>query len=167
MDLINSSDFDIRYTEVGDLDSLRSWLKTDAVLQWFPPMEDEELENFARIWVGFARYFAALTATYKKEPVGMAVLFLMPYRKVAHHTMFQILVAPDFQRKGIGRSLMKNLMHLAKTNFKQELIHGEILGEGPLIPLLKSLGFTEFARQEKYLKQKGKYRARILMEHYL
>ena len=50
----------------------------------------------------------------------------MPYKKVAHHCLFKIVVDPKHQRKGIGRALLKNLKHLAKTYFHLELMHIEV-----------------------------------------
>lgn len=134
------------------------------MLHWYPPSEDEELENFIRIWIGFSRYSAALTAIYQDKPVGMACLYLMPYRKVAHQALFQIIVDPDHQRKGVGKALVRNLKHLAKTYFRLELLNVEILDESPLIPLLKSLDFEILVRQEHYVKEEGSYYPRILME---
>lgn len=161
--LTESSDYDIRYTTVNEIDALRSWLKIKGMLHWFPPSDDTELENFIRIWMGFCRYNAALTATFEEKPIGMGVLYLMPYRKVAHHAMFQVIVDPEYQRKGVGTSLMKNLKHLAKTVFRQELLYGEILDENPIITLLEKLEFEEFARQEKYVKEGDQYYPRIMM----
>ncbi|NGX26783.1 MAG: hypothetical protein K940chlam6_00708 [Chlamydiae bacterium] len=163
MSITESEEYDIRHTTVQDMSFLREWFKTKGMLHWYPP-EDEELENFIRIWIGFCRYNASLTATIKKQPVGMAVLYLMPYRKVAHHAMFQIIVDPEYQKKGVGYSLIRNLKHLGKKNFSLELLHAEVLDVNPIVSLLQKLGFEEFARQEKYVKEKGKYYPRILME---
>ncbi|NGX59775.1 MAG: hypothetical protein KR126chlam3_00932 [Chlamydiae bacterium] len=164
MRITDSEDFDIRYSKIEDMQVLRQWLKIDGMLHWFPPCDDQELENFVRIWIGYCRYNASLTATYQNKPVGMSVLFLMPYRKVAHHAMFQIIVDPDHQKKGVGYALMRNLRHMGKENFRLESIHAEILDVNPIISLLQNLGFEEFARQEKYVKEDGKYYPRILME---
>lgn len=164
MDITSSTDFDIRFSTMDDLPFLKKWLQLDGMLHWYPPSDQEELENFVGVWLSFARYNASLTAVYKNRPIGIGTLFLMPYRKVAHHCMFQIIVDPESQRQGVGKSLMKNLKHLAKSRFRLELIHGEILDESPLIPLLKSLGFTQFARQERYVKEDEAYFPRILME---
>ena len=168
MTIIDLKDFDIRYTILDDMPYLRSWLKIEGMLHWFPPDDELEMENFIRIWMGFARYSAALTATFDNQPIGMATLYLMPYRKVAHQCMFQIIVDPKYQRKRIGYSLMKNMIHLAKNYFRLELINVEILDEkNPLISLLKKLDFYEFARQEKYIKENGEYFSRVLMERQL
>ncbi len=162
MDITSSPDFDIRFSTLDDLPSLKKWLK--AELHWYPPSDDEELENFAGIWLSFAKYNASLTAVFKNRPIGIGTLFLMPYRKVAHQCMFQLIVDPENQRKGVGQALVKNLKHLAKNRFRLDLMHVEILDESPLIQLLKVQGFTEFARQEKYVKENGVYFPRILME---
>ena len=164
MDITGSDDFDIRFTNLDDLSYLAKWLRSEGMLHWYPPSDEPELENFVNIWMGFARYNASLTATYKDVPVGFATLYLMPYRKVAHQCMFQIIVDPGNQRKGVGRALVRNLKHLAKTRFRLELMHVEILDESNLIPLLKELEFKEFARQEKFVKENGQYYPRILME---
>lgn len=163
MRITDSEDYDIRFSTVGDMSILREWLKTKGMLHWFPPVDDAELENFIRIWIGFCRFNASLTATYKNQPVGMAILYLMPYRKVAHHAMFQIIVSPEHQKQGVAHSLIRNLKNYAKKQFRLESIHVEILDDNPIQSLLKTLGFEEFARQEKYAKEGGKYYPRILM----
>jgi putative acetyltransferase len=88
----------------------------------------------------------------------------MPYRKVAHHCLFKILVDPDHHRKGIGTSLLKNLIHLAKGYFRLELMHIEVFEGNPLISMLHKEGFKEFARQERFVKEKDHYLTRILLE---
>lgn len=165
MRITDSQDFDLRFSLIDDMVALRQWLKTEGITHWFPPENDQEIENFVRIWIGFCRYNASLTATYQNKPVGMGILYLMPYRKVAHHAMMQIIVDPEHQSKGVGFSLVKNMKHLAKTQFRLESVHVEVFDESPFIPLLKDLDFTEFARQEKYVKEKsGQYFPRILLE---
>ncbi|MBS0629667.1 MAG: GNAT family N-acetyltransferase [Verrucomicrobia bacterium] len=164
MDITTSPDFDIRYSTIHDLTVLKKWLRTKGMLHWYPPSNEEELENFAGIWLSFAKYNASLTAEFNNDPVGIGTLLLMPYRKVAHQCMFQLIVDPNYQRKGVGRALIRNLKHLAKNRFRLDLMHVEILDESPLIDLLKGQGFTEFARQEKFVKENGVYFPRILME---
>lgn len=164
MSLTESEDYDIRYSNLDDMQSLRSWFKIQGMLHWFPPEEDLELENFLRIWIGFCRYSSGLTATYKNEPIGMVVLFLMPYRKVAHHSMLEVIVNPEYQGKGVGNSLIKNAKHLAKTKFHLESLHVEILDENPkAVKLFKKNEFTQFAKQKRYVKEGDQYFPRILM----
>lgn len=158
---------DIRYTYLTDAPYLRDWLLEPQVQHWFPVSEEKEIENAVQCWIGFSRYNSSLTATIDNVPCGMATLFLMPYKKVAHHCLFKLVVDPKHQRKGIGRMLLKNLKHLAKTYFHLELMHIEVFDQNPFIHLLGEFDFQEFARQEKFVKEADGYLARILYQSYL
>lgn len=162
--MVDLPEFDLRYTHVNDLPYLREWVTNPDILHWFPMSEPKEIEDALQCWIGFSRYNCSLTAVSNGEPCGIGTLFLMPYRKVAHQCLFKIVVDPKFQRKGIGSALVKNLKHLAKNYFHLELIHIEVFEGNPLIALLEKNGFVEFTRQEKFVKENGKYRARILLE---
>lgn len=159
--------FDLRYTTLLDTPYLRDWLYSPGMLHWFPMSEEKEVEDALRVWIGFSRFSASLTATTNSVPCGIGTLFLMPYRKVAHHCLFKLIVDPKFQRKGVGTSLLKNLKHLAKNYFNLELMHIEVFEGNPLIHMLKNQNFHEYAKQEKYVKEGDRYFARVLMESYL
>jgi RimJ/RimL family protein N-acetyltransferase len=167
--MVDIPGYDIRYTDLNDAPYLREWLAAPGVLHWFPmsASQEKEVEDAIQCWIGFSKYRCSLTATIDGTPVGIGTLFLMPYRKVAHHCLFKIVVDPKYQRKGIGSSLLKNLKHLAKTQFRLDLMHIEVFEGNPLISLLKKQDFHEFARQERYVKEDGKYMTRLLMESYL
>ena len=158
---------DIRYTFVTDMPYLRDWLLHPEVQKWFPVSQEKELEDAIQCWIGFSRYSSSLTATIDHVPCGIGTLFLMPYRKVAHHCIFKLVVDPRYQRQGIGRDLLKNLKHLAKNYFHLELMHIEVFEGNPFIHLLKEFNFCEFARQERFVKHEGEYSARILYESFL
>jgi RimJ/RimL family protein N-acetyltransferase len=159
--------YDIRYTNLNDTSYLREWLESPGMLHWFPMEEEKEIEDAIQCWMGFSRYSSSITATIDDVPCGIGTLFLMPYRKVAHHCLFKIIVDPKHHRKGIGSSLVKNLKHLAKQYFHLELMHIEVFEGNPIIPLLKKFDFHEFARQERYVKEGDTYYARILLESFL
>jgi RimJ/RimL family protein N-acetyltransferase len=156
--------YDLRYSQPSDLDYLKRWLSSDEMLHWFPMQETKEMEDAAQCWIGYARFSASLTATLDGVPCGIGTLFLMPYRKVAHHCQFKIIVDPQYQKKGIGASLLKNLKHLAKNYFHLEKMHIEIFEGNPILSLLKKYGFREYARQQRFVKENGNYLARILLE---
>src|ERR1700722_8505672 len=160
-------ELDIRYTYVTDTPYLRDWLHNPEVQTWFPVSEEKEIEDAIQCWMGFSRYSSSLTATLSGVPCGIGTLFLMPYRKVAHHCIFKLVVDPKHQHKGIGTSLLKNLKHLAKNYFHLDLIHIEVFEGNPFIHLLKKFDFHEFARQERFIKDKEGYKARILFECFL
>lgn len=159
--------YNIRYTYVTDTFYLKKWLAHPGMLHWFPIDEEKEVQDAVACWIGFSKYSCSLTATLDGVPCAIGTLFLMPYRKVAHHCLFKVIVDPAHQRKGIGSSLVKNLKHLAKNYFHLELIHIEVFEDNPLIPILLKLDFHEIARQEKFVKEGDTYLARVLLESYL
>lgn len=158
--------YDIRFTELDDLGYLSLWLSLPNACDDFPFNEhekDEALKN----WIGYSKYHASLTGTVDNVPRAIGTLFLMPYRKVAHHASFYVIVDPEFRRKGIGTSIVRNLIHLAKTRFRLESLHVEIFPPSSLQGILERLGFQEFARQENFVKfDNGTTRPRVLLEHF-
>lgn len=161
---MNIPGYDIRYTYITDISHLREWIKSPGMLHWFPMHTEKEVEDALQCWIGFSRWSSSLTATINHVPCAIGTLFLMPYKKVAHHCIFKIIVDPKWQRKGIGYSLLKNLKHLAKNYFRLEMINIEVFEGNPIIELLKKHDFYEFTRQDRYVKEDGKYFARVLME---
>lgn len=158
--------FDIRYTLLEDISYLEEWFKDPSVCDDYPftPLEKEPaLKN----WIGFAKYKASLTGTIDDVPCAIGTLFLMPYKKVAHHCSFFLFVTPERRHQGIGTSMVKNLLHLAKTRFRIESVHVEIYEPSPLLSILLKLGFHQFVRQENFVKLHGEPRARLLLEHSL
>ncbi len=156
--------FDIRYTYLTDMSYLRQWVLSPGMLKWFPMGSEKEIEDALQCWMGFCRWSASLTATINHVPCGVGTLFLMPYKKVAHHCLIKLIVDPHWQRKGIGLSLVKNLKHLAKSYFHLETIGSEVFEGNPLMALLQQSGFTEVFRQERAVKDEEGYKARIFFE---
>lgn len=158
--------FDIRFSEMGDLDAMTRWFSLPFACDPFP-FSEEEAPEALKNWIGFSRFKASLTGTLQGAPCAVGTLFLMPYRKVAHHCSFYLIVEPEARSQGVGRAMVRNLLHLAKSRFRLESVHCEVFEPATIRPLLESLGFSLFARQEKFVKQKdGTYHARLLMEHF-
>lgn len=159
------SPLDFRYTDLADGRYLKEWLKDPNVGRWFPIYEDAEVDDAVHRWIGFSRYKCSLTATINGEPVGIATLYLQPYRKLAHQCEFGIIVAPNHRGKGIGTKLIQNLIHLAKDRFKIELLHLQVYQDNPAIHLYERMGFTEFGKQPRWIKEiDGSYTGRVFME---
>lgn len=158
----------IRYTELSDGKYLNEWLQDASIARWFPMCDDMEVEDAVNRWVGFARYKCSLTATDNGVPVGLITLYLQPYKKLAHQCEFGIIVAPGYRGKGIGSMLLDHLIHLAKTNFKVELLHLQVYQDNPATRLYERFGFKEFGRQNEWIKElDGSYTGRVFMEKYL
>ena len=162
----NTSDpnYDIRYTRLLDKPLLKEWVMHPEVLKWFPMNDEKEVDLLLRNWIGYSRFRSSLTATYDHKPIGIATLFLMPYRKVSHLAMINIAVDPRMQRKGVGTSLIRNLVHLAKETFKLRSIHIEMIEGCRLISILEKQGFYEVYRQGHYFDVEGEKRGRVVME---
>jgi putative acetyltransferase len=156
---------DIRFSEESDLESLQRWCSTPGSTDPFP-FGEKEKEDALKNWIGFSKYKASLTATLQGEPCAVGTLFLMPYKKVAHHCSFYLCVAPEHRNKGIGTSMVRNLLHLAKTRFRLESVHAEVFMPSQLLPILKKLQFEEFARQDDYMRENGRKHTRVLVEHF-
>lgn len=159
---------EIRYTEPEDGKYVLKWFKEPETGRWFPMHEMSEKEDAAERWVMFHKYKCSLTATMHGVPCGIATLYLQPYRKLAHHCEFGIIVGDGFRNLGIGSVLLTALMELAKENFRVEVLSLQVYGENPAIPMYKSLGFREFGRQSHFIKETGgAYVARVFMERFL
>lgn len=155
---------DIRYTYVTDISYLRQWIKSPGMLKWFPMTEEKEVEDALQCWIGFSRWSCSITATINHIPCGIGTLFLMPYKKVAHHCLFKVIVDPHHQRKGIGNTLIRNLKHLAKSYFHLEMISTEVFEGNPIISVLEKNNFQEIFRQRNFVKTEDGYKARIFLE---
>lgn len=162
------SSLEIRYSDLSDGRYLKDWLLDPTVARWFPMDDPVEIEDAVHRWIGFSRYKCSLTAVKDGVPCGLATLYLQPYRKLAHQTEFGIIVGPDYRGKGVGTELLKNLIHLAKEQFRIELLHLQVYSENPAIHLYTRLGFKEFGEQKHWIKERdGTYTGRTFMEKYL
>ncbi len=158
-------EFDIRFSTLEDIDPLMRWFSLPGATDDFA-FDAEEMEPALKNWIGFAKYKASLTGLWQGEPCAIGTLFLMPYRKVAHHCSFYLIVDPEHRRKGIGASMVRNLLHLAKNRFRLESVHIELFEPSLLLSVAQKQQFELFARQEDYVKINGCSRARLLLEHF-
>lgn len=154
----------IRPTEISDAPYLMQWLTEPDVLRWFPMCDAREIEDAARIWVGYAHIRAGLTAVCEGEPCGMANLYIQPYAKLAHTCLLAIIVKRECRGQGVGRLLLTHLIDLARSVFHIETLHLEVYEGNPAQHLYEHMGFVPFGRQSHFIKEEGKYSAKILME---
>lgn len=158
-------DLEIRYTEVSDAPFLKEWLLEPSIGRWFPLADEVEIEDAVQRWIGFYRYRCSLTAVKNGVPCGLATLYLQPYKKLAHQCEFGIIVGHGYRGQGIGSELLKNLIHMAKTQFHIELLHLQVYSENPAVHLYQRFGFKEFGNQARWIKElDGSYTGRSFME---
>lgn len=158
---------ELRYTVAEDIDYLRDWLLEPGILKGFPMADPAEVEDSIKHWIGFSKYRSSLTAVKEGVPCGIATLCLMPYRKLAHQCLLSIIVGKGYRDQGVGTVLMNNLMHLAKEYFRIEVIYLEVYEGNPAISLYERFGFREIGNQKHFMKEKGEYIGKIIMERIL
>ncbi len=158
---------ELRYTVMEDTDPLREWLSEPGILRGFPMADPPEIEDSIKHWIGFSKYKSSLTAVIDGKPCGIATLCLMPYRKLAHQCLLSIIVSKEQRNKGVGTVLMNNLMHLAKSYFRIEVIYLEVYEGNPAVALYKRFGFREIGYQKHFMKENGEYIGKVIMERIL
>lgn len=163
----DSQGLEVRYTVPEDGKYLKEWLMDPSVMFWFPMADEVEIDDAVMRWIAFHRYKCSLTVVKDNIPCGIATLYLQPYRRLAHQCEFGIIVGTAYRNQGIGSYLMNSIMHLAKEKFKIELLHLQVYDGNPAINLYKRFGFSEFGRQNGWVKEEGKFGGRVFMERYL
>lgn len=159
---------EVRFSEEPDQEAWRSWLNERDVLRFYPMETDEEREESVERLQFFFKYKASLTAVLKGEVVGIAYINLHPYRKIAHHAIFTVIVGEKFQGRGIGRTLIEHLERLAKESFGIEMFHLEVYEGNPAVRLYRRMGYREFGFQTHWIREApGRYRGKIFMEKWL
>lgn len=157
----------IRKGVLEDEKYLVEWLLQPNVLEGFPLTDLREVEDAARIWISYAKFGAVLTALIDDTPCGIANLYLQPYKKLSHQSLFAIIVDEKHRGKGIGKKLLEELVSLAKNTFKIELLHLEVYEGNRALSLYQRLGFEEYGRHTHFLKDQGVYRTKILMQKWI
>ena len=165
--IIDDSDYNIRYSVLTDIDFLKECLSDLDNRQWYPPSSDSDLDIFLRNWITFSRYKSSLTASYKDQIIGLATLFLMPYVKVAHLSPIYMVVKNQYSRRGVGHSLVKNIHHLAKTKFNLDSVYMEIYEGCPIEKLLKDYGYKELFFQKNFVEINNELKGRKVYEYFL
>ncbi|MFA5249802.1 MAG: GNAT family protein [Parachlamydiales bacterium] len=158
---------EIRYSFAEDGKVLKQWLEDEKNWPFFPVSSKAEAAVFAENWIGFAKYKAALSVLLNEEVVGLGVLFLMPYKKVAHSASLYFIVEEAKRKRGLGFALLKNLINLAKNYFHLETLVVELARDSAAFSLIEKFGFKQFAFQENYFKSEHQTSPRWLFELFL
>ena len=160
--IFNHDQLDIRYSNSLDALHLKKWLLDQR--QWYPIDSDQDVIDFVSGWKKYFAQKASLSAYFDQKCVGMVALFLMPYKKVTHHSNIYFVVDPKFTKKGIGTALLRNIAHLAKNYLMHEMINAEVFSNCPAISILEKNGFKQIVEQKKFVKDNGVYLSRILYQ---
>lgn len=156
---------EVRASKEDDIPNLRVWLYEKGVLRWFPMVREIEVMDATRYWQNFLSVGSGLTAVVDGETAGMALIYIQPFEKTKHQALFVILVGEKFRGNGVGTMLMKKLIKLGKEKFHLKSLHLEVYESNPAIRLYERLGFKEYGRHRKFLKEPdGTFSDQIKME---
>jgi putative acetyltransferase len=153
-----------RQAQESDQKYLALWLLQPGVLEGFPLSDAREIEDAARIWMGFSKLGSTLIAEENGVPCGTAVLYLQPYQKLAHQCLLAIIVDEKWRNQGVGKKLLLELMALGKEKFHIELFHLEVYDGNPAIRLYERMGFVKYGFQKHFVKDQGRYIGKTLMQ---
>lgn len=106
-----------------------------------------------------------LVAAIENKVTGWAALTAVSPRQVyAGVGEISIYTHKDFRGKGIGRQLLKTLIHASEQHHIWTLQAGIFPENTASIKMHKSLGFREVGYREKIGRMEGKWRNVILLE---
>ena len=155
----------IRPSKPEDKQFLLDVFKSEDILDGFPMKTEAEIEDSCNFWIDMANRGYGLTCEVDGKLAAMAVLYIPIYDKLKHSSLFSIVVAEAFRRQNIGTSLINALEQLGCHNYGLSIIHLEVYEKNePAIRLYKKLGYKEYGKQENFIKDKGLYFSKILME---
>jgi putative acetyltransferase len=158
------SELTIRLAGEQDTNALKGWLLDPAVLRWFPMQNEREVDDAVRIWMGYTKIGAGLTAEWNGVCCGMFNLYIQPFKKLAHTCLFSIIVDEGLRGKGIGQALIEEGEKLAKEKFGIEVLHLEVYKGNPAQRLYEKMGFVSFGEQKHFIKDNGEYIAKVFMQ---
>src|SRR3990167_9846318 len=115
--MVQSDKLTIRFSKEEDAQYLTKWLDDEDILRWFPMCNKMEIDDSVRIWMSYMQYKAVITALWEGVPCGMANFYIQTYKKLAHQSLFAIIVDKGYRSKGIGTALINELLKLAKDRF--------------------------------------------------
>lgn len=159
-----TSSIRVRLSKEEEAPLVAQWIAEPDVLRWFPMHDQREIDDAVRIWAGYTRMQASFTADYEGVPAGMAVLYLQTFKRLAHQSLFAIIVDAKYRNLGIGKALIEHFEKAARDQFNIEILHLEVYEGNPAIHLYERMGFKEYGRHPRFIKDNGKYIGKILMQ---
>ncbi|MBM3207244.1 MAG: GNAT family N-acetyltransferase [Chlamydiae bacterium] len=159
-----TDEISIRPVEDGDAILLKKWLNDPKILCWFPMINEIEIDDSIRIWMSYSKMGAGITALYNGKPCGMFNLYIQPFKKIAHNSLFSIIVDEECRGRGVGKVLIEEGQKLAKDVFNISLLLLEVYEGNPARRLYERMGFSCYAEQKHYVKEDGKYLSKFFMQ---
>jgi RimJ/RimL family protein N-acetyltransferase len=94
-----------------------------------------------------------IVAEFKEKVIGLIVFRSKNTKRLAHTGYFTTMIRKDYRERGIGKSLIKELLNWAEQNPLIEKVSLGVLSTNQrAIALYKSVGFVEEGRKIKEVK---------------
>lgn len=153
-----SNNFTIRRAIEDDADQII--MHTKIVLTENPHVMGTTFEEFnttteeEKDWINsHNKQGLLLVAEVDGNIIGILSFRISPRKKFSHQGLFGMSIQEKFTNKGIGRSLIKELLEWAKDDNRVEKISLEVFSNNErAIHLYKKFGFTEEGRRKKQAK---------------
>lgn len=154
-----------RQTKASDRAFLIELFKDENVLLGFPMKTPAEVEDSANFWIDMGTKGGGITCEIHQEVAGMCVLYIPLFKKLAKAALFSLVVGQKFRKQGVGTRLIQAVEEMGKNKYDLSIVHLEVYEENyGAIALYKKLGYVTYGTQEKFIKEKGLYYSKILME---
>ena len=160
-------DLSFRSVEISDGAILKEWLMDPVILHWFPMVDEREVDDAVSVWMNYSLLGAGIVALWQGSVCGFFNLYIQPFKKTRHTSLFSIIVDPKLRGKGIGRSLIEEGEKLAVEKYHIEILHLEVYEGNPAEKLYARLGYEVYGRQDRFTKENGAYRAKVCMQKIL
>ena len=154
----------IRPSTEKDLPYLKTWFSHPSISIGFPMFGEKEVEDSVQSWKNYLKQDLSLTALWEGIPCAMAVLYIQPFKKLAHTCLFSIVVSEEKRGCGIGSALLQDLIEMAKTSYQIEILHLEVFEGNPAIHLYEKMGFEVYGKQTHFSFEEGQYRSKLFMQ---
>jgi ribosomal protein S18 acetylase RimI-like enzyme len=155
----------VRPTLATDRQFLIELFKEEGVLSGFPMSTEAEVEDSSHFWIDMALKGYGLTYEVEGEIAGMVVLYIPIYQALARCALFSLVVCSKFRRQSIGTHLIQAIERLGTQTYGLSIIHLEVYEKNEAaINLYQKLGYQTYGVQQRFIKEKGCYFSKILME---
>ena len=132
----------IRRATAEDAGQILKFIRALAAFERAPDAVEATEEGLIRDGFGPSPFFQCLIADYDGQPAGFALYFFNYSTWVGRPGIYveDLIVLPEFRRKGIGRALLKQVAAIAVENGCQRLQWEVLDWNTPAIDFYRELG---------------------------
>ena len=142
---------------------IKEWSSVDNVekIHSFSHANAKEVKSSAEHCL--SRPEMVIVVEMDSKPVGLAQLDVDIFKKCSHNAFFCILVTKEYRNKGIGATLCKQLIELARSKFNVKMLYLEVMKGNPAIHLYNRLGFIQCGCEPRFLRSGLRLVDKIIM----